>query len=147
MARDRSKDSPLFKIVDLTSGSSWDGTHDRSIHVTYVDDNNITVQNEYCGSGPKDVFTLIQIADELADEHFHEARYFSDFCYEIGQNVPGAQTVKSSESQWYYSGVLLPATPMIVDREMKAGAGDNVAAFKPLTLGSAPKPFALKLKK
>jgi hypothetical protein len=143
----------LYEIVDKMSGNSGDGTHDRSIHVTYVDADHITVENEYNGSGPKGVFTLIEIADAMESENLRKARYFSDFCSELGRQVPHAQAIES-ENKWYYSGVLLPATPKIVDREMAAGAGDNVIALKPLTLGlkpekcadDAPKPFVLKLK-
>jgi hypothetical protein len=145
------KKSALYEIVDKMSGDSWNGTHDRNIRVTYVDNDHITVENEYNGSGPKGVFTLIEIVDEMEDENFRKARYFSDFCCALGRNVPGACVVES-ENKWYYSGVLLPATPRIVNREMAAGAGDNVTALKPLALSktrntaNAPKPFVLKLK-
>ncbi|MEZ0224660.1 MAG: hypothetical protein ACAH83_08915 [Alphaproteobacteria bacterium] len=147
------KEWTLYDIVDKRSGDSWNGTHDRNINVTYVDMDHITVENEYSGSGPKGVFTLIQIVEALETEDFRTARYFSDFCSELGRKIPNAQAVEG-EQKWYYSGVLLPATPKIVDREMAAGAGDNVTAFKPLTLqprtektaGDAPKPFVLKLK-
>ncbi|TAL30439.1 MAG: hypothetical protein EPN97_12495 [Alphaproteobacteria bacterium] len=147
------KETRLYDIVDKISGDSWNGTHDRSIHVTYVDADHITVENEYNGSGPRGVFTLIEIVDAIENEDFRKARYFSDFCYELGQHVPNARVVES-EHKWYYSGVLLPATPKMVDREMAAGAGDNVTALKPLTLmpkaenssQNAPKPFVLRLK-
>ena len=139
--------SPLFKLVDKTSGDSWNGTHDRSINVTYVDRDHITVQNEYNGHGPQGTFTLAYITDEI--DNLREARYFSDFCRELARAVPGAQAIEG-EQKWYATGVVgLAATPNVVDKEIAAGAGDKLTALKPLTLGAkpeAPKPFTIKLK-
>ena len=139
------KKSKLFEIVDKISGDSWNGTHDRSIHVTYNDRDHITVENEYNGSGPKGTFTLAYITDEM--DNLKSARYFSDFCQEVARAVPGAQAMQD-ERGWYATGATgLAATPKSIDAEIAAGARDNVTTLKPLTLGQAPKPFTLKLKR
>lgn len=141
----------LFEIVNQMSGDSWNGTHDRSVDVTYHDDNRITVDNNYSSHHIQKDFTLAQIIDAL--DGLREARYFSEFCQSFASAMPGAKAIMEDRG-WYATGLEIPATSTVVDREMAAGAGANVAAFKPLTLGpksdkpaaNGPKPFTLKLK-
>lgn len=143
------KDWNLKELIDYTSGDSWNGTHDRTINVTFTDSEHVTVANEYNDHGPSNIFTLAHITDEL--DNIRDARYFSDFCFELARVVPGAQAIKD-ERGWYAQGVVgLAATPKAIDREIAAGTRENVVPLKPLSLGSkaadaGPKPFALKLK-
>ena len=115
-------DRTLKDVIDYTSGSSWDGTHDRSIEVSYTSADNIIVDNVYQSHHVAGRFTLGQIFDQMAEAR--SGRYFSDFCYEAGRKIPGIVPCQDDKGQT--TGFNLLATPDMIEAEVKGGVQSRV---------------------
>lgn len=123
----------LFDIVNYQSGDSWNGTHDRSIRVVFNSLQDIEVGNEYSGHSVKGSFTYEELAGQIAGAR--NARYFSDFCYEVQQNIPFAKVVRDAGSSWYFNDVTLAATQQEIDTVCRQGTVAPVTVHrKPLKL-------------
>lgn len=85
------KEYTLKEIVGYSSGSSWDGTHFRSIEVAFHDEEHITVSNVYENHRVEGTFTYAHLV-----AHWEETRntlYFPDFCDAMTAAVPGVRAI------------------------------------------------------
>jgi hypothetical protein len=122
------KEPTLFDVVNYMSGDSWNGTHDRSIEISYQDENHVLVENVYCSSRYGGTFTLRQLGTE--QEKLRSARYYRDFCYEAERTIPKATGLRDSRGS--IVDVELPETARMIEEAIAEGAGHSLAALKPL---------------
>ncbi len=124
------RERTLREVVGYSSGSSWDGTHYRSIEITFHDRDNILVENVYESHRVQGLFSLNQVRDQL--ETARDTLYFREFCYEMSQQVKGVHLVKDAHGN--SDGLLFPASPTGIDAEIQAGISGDMKLGKPLQI-------------
>lgn len=116
--------------MDYTTGDSWNGTHDRSIEITYQDDDHILVENTHSDHGVGNSFAFQDISRQL--NGLKGASYFNDFCYQASLKIPHFRAVRDAYGS--INGLEIPATPAIIDAEIAGGVQNTVTTFPRLQI-------------
>lgn len=77
LANDLKTGNPLAKVLDYTSGSSWDGSHWRTVDVITEGD-SVVVQNSYQGHVVSEEFTRAGFAEAMQDDVVKHMHYYKE---------------------------------------------------------------------